>query len=452
MSEQRDVDIRVFGSRAEYASRDQYDEQRIAEIIRSRVLPRSEASYFRVDVKVVRGKDQTPKYLVAYMLRRDIYTAEVVRVDVDADLQPGEVTFEYDESEDEETEDYGTAPSPPGDEAYGYALDFVVGTPVPDIPSAKAGAEAVYNLLSEQGFMCRLLEGANANVANYKAYLAAGLKGFINIGHGNPNCIVVSDGTVSSAWLKGLSGQPLRPEVVYWNSCQVCNDPTKSAMLSAGARTFIGGIVNLLIGPSEEVCKCFWGKVVSSAIRMDDALHQCETAKYPAQGAHGIVGDTGPFAVEKLRLAHAMWIHGHIMQIEYPERLDLERRYGFFVQVRGKPFTGNWFHFAVPTPVIVDGERLRVGSVLLRFRTGPGATIVAVHVYDGEEKISAHDGLQLSPQGGFAMMRFDVPAHPYIKLGLGISIGVKFGDGANLPPNKLLVEISSAGCDFLGKA
>lgn len=184
---------------------------------------------------------------------------------------------------------------------------------------------------------------------------------------------------------------------------------------------------------------------------MGDALRQCEKDKYPAEGAHGIIGDSGLFAVVSLKLAHAMWVHGHSMQIEYPERLSEQKRMGFYVSIRGTPFTTNWFHFAVPTPVIVDGKRLLVGSVMIGLRTGPGASVHAIHIYDGELKIAAHDGLNLSPQG-FVWLRFDVPTHPAIKCGLGISIGVTFADAANLPPNKLLVEVSAAGCDFMLKA
>ena len=35
------------------------------------------------------------------------------------------------------------------------------------------------------------------------------------------------------------------------------------------------------------------------------------------------------------------------------------RRAGFYTYLYGKANTDNWFHFAVPTPVIVDGKRLR---------------------------------------------------------------------------------------------
>lgn len=161
-----------------------------------------------------------------------------------------------------------------------------------------------------------------------------------------------------------------------------------------------------------------------------------------------------PFTIQNpnLKLAQASWIHGHSMQVEYPDRLTLVDRKGYYMRVRGKPFTKNWFHFAIPTPVIVNGRRLCVGSVMVRFRVGPGASVHAAHIYDGEKKIASHNGLNLAPQGHWSTPRFDVPTKPDIKWGLGLSLGVAFGDDANLPSNKLLVEISAAGCDFMQEA
>jgi hypothetical protein len=67
-----------------------------------------------------------------------------------------------------------------------------------------------------------------------------------------------------------------------------------------------------------------------------------------------------------------------------------------------------------------------------------------VHVYDGEVKIASHDGLSLAPTS-WSTPRFDVPPHPEIKWGLGISIGVTIG-GETGSRN---MEFASAGCDFL---
>lgn len=464
MSDTNDVEIRVFASRQEYAAFDARDEPKVAEIIRDQVLSQTDAEYYRVDVKIKRKSDQTPEYLIAYMLRKDIYSAEVVRVDIDNQYEASSITFNYDElgdeGDDEDLDDDEWDDDIPGEEDSvehveyfaeeedEYAFDFVAATPVDGIPSAKQAVEKLHQLATDAGLKSKMLLGAAATVANYKLYLTSGLKGFVNVGHGNPNGIALHDGFLNATWFQGLGTTALKPGVIYFNSCKVFNNPLKPAVMHSGARTYIGGIVNLLIGPSEEVCKCFWGTILKSNTHMKVALTQCEKDKYPQQGAHGFAGDTGPFTVEKLKLVHAMWTHGHGGHIQHSDRLSFEGRYGSLIRFRGKPFTSNWVHFEVPTPVIVDGRRLRVGSVMIRFRVGPGAFVHAVHVWDGERRIAAYGGLHLAPLG-FGLPRFDVPNHPYIRFGLGISLGVKFGDGVNLPLNKLLVDISSAGCDFV---
>ena len=146
-----------------------------------------------------------------------------------------------------------------------------------------------------------------------------------------------------------------------------------------------------------------------------------------------------------MALAHAMWVHGHNMQIEYSDRLESVWRAGMYIRVEGKPGLSNWFHFAIPTPVIVNGNRLRADSVMVRFRTGSAdAFVTAIHIYDGEKKIAAHDNLRLAPND-WEWPRFDVPRNPKIRWGVGISIGVGFG----VETMSHRMEFSSAGCDFL---
>jgi hypothetical protein len=149
-----------------------------------------------------------------------------------------------------------------------------------------------------------------------------------------------------------------------------------------------------------------------------------------------------------MTLAHAMWIHGHSMQIEYPDKVAAIWRAGFYIRVDGKPGTKNWFHFAIPTPVIVDDNRLRADSVMLQCRTGStDAVITAIHVYDGAAKIAEHNGVNKSGNLGF--QRFIIPAKgglkPEVRFGIGISIGVEFGND----PVAHTMEFEAAGCDFL---
>jgi hypothetical protein len=292
MNDYKNVKVKVFGSRKELKTYDLQDEQQVVTSIRDQVLPTIGIDYHSVKVKVKRKSDQSPEYMVAYMLRKDTYTADIVKIEINGNYQVKNIVRNYDDSvvgEDEEDEDstYG--------EALGYAVDFVVSTPVPEIESAKAAVEEIHKLAISVGMTSQKLLGPAASVANYKNYLKLGLKGFVNIGHGNTNCIVLDDGILNANWFNSLIGTPLKPAVVYFNSCQVFNSPLQPAVMKSGARTFIGGIVNLGIGTSEEVCKCFWDKSFKLLKGMGANLNECEKEKYPRQGDHGISGDTGIF-------------------------------------------------------------------------------------------------------------------------------------------------------------
>lgn len=143
-----------------------------------------------------------------------------------------------------------------------------------------------------------------------------------------------------------------------------------------------------------------------------------------------------------MAIARAMWIHGHSVRVEYPDRMDEVKRIGDLARLKGKRDTKNWFHLAVPTTVFVDSDRLRIESVMLRFRTSE-ATITKVHVYDGANKIASNDGLNLSPES-WAFERFTIPGEPEIRWGLGISFKGEFGFSRSRR-----IEISSAGGDFI---
>jgi hypothetical protein len=212
-----------------------------------------------------------------------------VRVDVDENYEVQAFVDDYVDTEDDEDAEESA------EDATYEAFDMIVATPVPEIPTAKAAVEAINEIAVSAGLKSKILLGADASVANYKNYLKSGLKGFVNIGHGNTSLIVLHDGALYASWFDGLAGRPLAPAVVYFNSCKVFNNPLQPAVMKAGARTYIGGIVNLSIGPSEAVCKCFWKKVLLQGAAMGQALKDCEKTEYHTQGAHGISGDLGRF-------------------------------------------------------------------------------------------------------------------------------------------------------------
>ncbi|MCU0915455.1 MAG: hypothetical protein MUC88_12950 [Planctomycetes bacterium] len=176
-----------------------------------------------------------------------------------------------------------------------------------------------------------------------------------------------------------------------------------------------------------------------------------EMLKLSGAGVLGTVaaGTLAPTAAQAaaIKIAHAMWTHGHSMQIEYPERIAAMRRAGFSINVEPKSSTINWFHFAIPTPVIVDDVRLRANQVMLRFKTySVDAWVRDVHVYDGERLIAAHNNVNLSKDHLFEI--FVVPDTPLVQWGIGISIGVACG--VEMMDHHM--EFFAAGCDFTAVA
>jgi hypothetical protein len=149
-------------------------------------------------------------------------------------------------------------------------------------------------------------------------------------------------------------------------------------------------------------------------------------------------------AQDEYNISHASWIHGHSMEIEYPDRMASAIRRGYAFQVEGKPGTNNWFHFAIPTPVIIDDVRLQIDSVMLRMTTGSVDSFVRdVHIYDGEVRIAVHNDVYLMEDNGF--VRFEVPETPYLLWGLGISLGVGFG----VEMMAHTMDFISVGADFV---
>ena len=147
---------------------------------------------------------------------------------------------------------------------------------------------------------------------------------------------------------------------------------------------------------------------------------------------------------------HAMWTHGTSVQIEYLQNVRNTFRRGWGTVIEGNhsfPNIGNWFHFAIPTPVIVSDRRLRIRQAMLVFKTGgDGVFVKSVHVWDSNNRIAAQDNLNLA--GDHPFERFEVPNTPEVRFGIGISVGVVFSQGDPDRPNPITIEFNSAGVDF----
>ncbi len=333
------VEIKIFPSARRLRSYDRNEEQQITDVIRKEIMPKVKAEYQSVNIKVKRTVDGAPESLIAYMLRKDTYTADVKKIDIDKTYTVKTVHEEYDDTDDIDDAEEDVTRSMMLRDRY---VDFVVATPNPEIPTARRAVEYISKQVNKAGLSCKVLLGEDATVSNYQRYLSSGLRGFINIGHGFTGGIVLHDGVLRAGWFEDVPGKRLSPAVVYFNSCQVFNKPLQPAVMKAGARTYVGGIVNLFIGSSEEVCKCFWDKALSGTTNMKQNLVECEIEHYPDKGAHDICGDLGPFRTgEVIAFQHANMRghHRHIFEDErnlnHVEDSSLNDKISSFVVVSG---------------------------------------------------------------------------------------------------------------------
>jgi uncharacterized protein DUF6623 len=155
-------------------------------------------------------------------------------------------------------------------------------------------------------------------------------------------------------------------------------------------------------------------------------------------------------------IAHTVWIHGDSLQIQDPSNWGSVTRYGFCTRIKGKDVlpghkdedSRGWVHLAIPTPVIVSDERLRLGSVILRCHMGSeeATRIWEVHVWDGDQRIAVLPGgtSHLDGQGNY---RWAIPDHPSVNYGVSISIDAFFKAHSGWADQS--IDFIAAGCDFL---
>ena len=139
------------------------------------------------------------------------------------------------------------------------------------------------------------------------------------------------------------------------------------------------------------------------------------------------------------------WVHGSAMQVEYLGRLTAVRHTGPFVRIEGSGGQNTWVHFPIPTPTVSNGTRTKAEAALLSFRTRPHATVKEVIVYDGEKRIAEHMDIDL--KGDHLDGRFEIPGTPEVNLGLNITVGLTFDQGAS-DTRAMVIEIVGAGVEF----
>jgi hypothetical protein len=119
---------------------------------------------------------------------------------------------------------------------------------------------------------------------------------------------------------------------------------------------------------------------------------------------------------------------------------------------RGRKGTTNFFHFCIPTPVILNDRRHRLDRVFVLYSADSEVKVTNVLVFDGPRLIDRAT-LPAPPLGpprdgthGFADLQENVTLHkiearPEILFGVGISVQVSFDQEGN-------ITFTAAGADF----
>jgi hypothetical protein len=84
---------------------------------------------------------------------------------------------------------------------------------------------------------------------------------------------------------------------------------------------------------------------------------------------------------------YEFWTHGVNVQIEYPDRIvgitgnehAEPRRSGWGTLIYQKENTTNWFHFAIPTPVIINNQEATLKFIRFRAEINETARIDRIH-------------------------------------------------------------------------
>lgn len=144
---------------------------------------------------------------------------------------------------------------------------------------------------------------------------------------------------------------------------------------------------------------------------------------------------------------YSMGIHGHSMNIEDMSLVDHFVRLGFAIEIRGRYPSSNWFHFAIPTPLVISNKQQKINSVWFTYKASdPNTFIKQIGVYDGQYLIIKQDGMKLSSQD-YETYRLEIPNKPIIRYAVGISIQVVFGNPDVF--SHCRIQFNYAGCDFI---
>lgn len=130
---------------------------------------------------------------------------------------------------------------------------------------------------------------------------------------------------------------------------------------------------------------------------------------------------------------YEFWIHGVNVQIEYPDRIvgmtgdgrAEPRRSGWGTLIYQKKDTTNWFHFAIPTPAIINNQGAALKSIRLRAEINGNALIDKIH-FRHDNRIIFSEKTDITNCS--VDQTFDIPG-TLIRKGLALCIHISFLPG-----------------------
>ena len=130
---------------------------------------------------------------------------------------------------------------------------------------------------------------------------------------------------------------------------------------------------------------------------------------------------------------YEFWTHGVDIQIEYLDRIAGEtgddraepRRSGWGTLVYQKENTTNWFHFAIPSPVIINNQEANLLFIRLRAEINEYARIDMIH-FRHDNRILFSQEINIT--NGSVDETFPIP-ETIIRRGLALCIHVSFLPG-----------------------
>jgi hypothetical protein len=149
-------------------------------------------------------------------------------------------------------------------------------------------------------------------------------------------------------------------------------------------------------------------------------------------------------------LKSAIWIHGNIVEVQFPERVNQRKfDWGTLYTSRGSP-AENWFHFPIPTPVIVDDQRPPLSKVFV-FYNARSAAITEVGIRDGSKDVKKFIDLNLSGDHSSnvdSANSWVIDPPTTIFFGLGISLKANIASPHPDTPQNSGIIFTTAGADF----